>query len=301
MNSSKVSLAGAYPPIPTPFGPDGQVAHDQLTSNLRRWCETSLDGFVVLGSNGEYVFLSEEEKLAVWATARKAIPQGKRFIAGTGCESTLHTIQLTVRAAELGADAVLVVTPNYYKSRMDGPALVHHYRAVAEASPIPVIIYNVPAFTGIDLSAEAIAMAAEHPNVIGVKESSGNLPKLADIIRLSPPGFQVLAGSASFLYPAMCTGAVGGVMALASVAPEACAKLYRLSKEGQHEEARRLQLRLLAPNAMVTSRFGVPGLKYALDLVGYYGGLPRPPLLPLTEAQREEVRRVFQEAGLLKS
>jgi 4-hydroxy-2-oxoglutarate aldolase len=295
----RLSLSGVHSPICTPFNVDGSVAYDKLKSNLELWCKTPLNGFLVLGSNGEYVYLTEREKIQVLEAARAAIPRDRLYIAGTGCESTSATIALTREAARIGADAAIVVTPNYYKGRMDYAAMVAHYRAVADASPIPVLIYNVPVFTSVDLAADTVATLSRHPNIVGMKDSSGQLVKMSDMIRQADPDFQMLAGSTSFLYPGLCCGAVGGVMALANAAPEACARLYELFVEGKHIEARALHLTLQAPNAAVTGRFGVAGLKYAMELVGFYGGPVRPPLLPATPDAQTAIRAIFAEASLL--
>jgi 4-hydroxy-2-oxoglutarate aldolase len=295
-----VSLAGIFPPIPTPFTADGELALDRLKSNLAYWNTTGIAGYVVLGSNGEFPFLSEAEKLAVLETAGEHIAPGKVFIAGTGCESARHTIALTRRAAELGAHAAMVITPNYYKPRLDAAAFTAYYRAVADASPIPVAIYTMPSYTGVDISADAVARLSQHPNIIGMKDSGGAMAKYADMLRQVRPGFQLLAGSASFLYPALCLGATGGVCALANVAPAQVVELYGLALAGKHAEARALQHRLIAPNAAVTSGFGIAGLKHACELVGLYGGPVRLPLLPLGEAEQARLRAILAEAGILQ-
>jgi 4-hydroxy-2-oxoglutarate aldolase len=293
-----LSLSGIYPPIPTPFDAEGAIAHGRLAENIARWCATPVAGLVVLGTNGEFIYLHDQEKLEVLRTARQAIPKDKLFIAGTGCESTRFTLQLTEQAAAIGADVAMVITPHYFKSRMDAAAMRRHFLEVAERSPIPVTIYNMPANTGVDISAESVIELAHHPNVVGIKDSTGNAVKLGEIIRSAPSHFQVLAGSASFLYAAMMLGAVGGVAALANIAAEQCCQLYSLAKEGRHEEARQLQFKLIPPNTAVTSRFGVPGLKLALDWVGYYGGPPRSPLAPLDAAQQAALRAILTEAGI---
>ncbi len=289
---------GVYPPIPTPFV-DGEIAHDKLAENLTRWNRTDLAGYVVLGSNGEAAYLSEAERAAVIATARQAIPRDKLLIVGTGSESTRTTIERTRAAAEAGADAALVLTPCYYKGQMTTEALRRHYFALADASPIPILLYNVPKFTGLELSAETILELAQHPNIAGIKDSGGNVTKLGAVIRAAPDHFEVLAGSGGFFYPALVLGAVGGVLALANVAPDQCCQIYQATREGRHEQAQELQLRMIPLNAAVTTRFGVPGLKAALDLLGYYGGEPRSPLSPPNPAQVEEIRRILGEAGLL--
>ena len=299
MSKSTVTLRGVFPPIPTPFDAQGEVALGALVENLERWNQYDLAGYVVLGSNGEAVYLTEEEKLRVLETARPAIPAGKLMIAGTGCESTRGTIAFTRQAALAGADAALVVTPHYFGSKMTPDSLVRHYQAVAGASPIPVVLYNVPKFTHVDMDAAAIARAARHPNVVGIKDSGGNLAKLADVVRLAGPDFQVLAGSAGFFFAGLALGAVGGVLALANVAPQQCIDIYRLFKAGQWEEAAELQRRMVPVNAAVTARFGVAGLKAALDMLGYYGGPVRSPLLDLTESERQVLQGILAEGGLL--
>jgi len=296
---NEISLKGCFPPIPTPFDARGRVDHDHLALNLEKWQKTPLAGFAVLGSNGEAVLLKEDEKLDTWKTAGAAISKEHLFIAGTGCESTMETLELTEKAAHLGANAAMVVTPHYYKSRMNHRALVSHYTMIADHSPIPIILYNVPAFTGIDLSVETIAELAHHPNIIGLKESSGNLPKIGQLVDIKGAKFQVLAGSGSFLLPALAVGAVGGVMALASVAPHALAEIMKSFDKGDLRKAREIQLRLIPANGAVTARFGVPGLKAALDLIGMYGGPVRPPLLPLEEKQKNELEGILREAGIL--
>ncbi len=294
-----LSMAGIFPPIPTPFDAAGEVDLKALAANLERWNRHPLSGYVVLGTNGEFPFLSEAEKLKYLETARKHIPQAKLFMAGTGCESAHSTIALTKKAAALGADLAIVISPSYYKSRMDAAGLSHYYQAVADASPIPISIYNMPANTNVDMSAELLVKLSQHPNIAGLKDSSGNLAKLGEVIRFARPDFQVLAGSAGFLYPALCLGAVGGVLALANIAPQQCCDIVSLFKHGKHEDARELQLRMVVPNSAVTARFGVPGLKAAMDIVGNYGGAPRSPLLPLPDAQKEILRGILVEAGII--
>jgi len=298
MNTS-ISLKGCYPPIPTPFDEHGRVDHEHLASNIEKWQETPLRGFAVLGSNGEAVLLREAEKVEVWKTAGEAIDDEHIFIAGTGCESTAETLELTEKAAGLGADVALIVTPHYYKARMDRRALVTHYTTIADRSPIPIVLYNVPASTGLDMGADVVIELAAHPQIIGLKESSGNVIKMGQVVAAAREGFQVLAGSGSFLLPALSVGAVGGVMALASVAPHDLSEIVTSFDKGDLRKAKDIQLRLIAPNAAVTSQFGIAGLKAALDLIGMYGGPVRLPLLPLEPPQREELRRTMEKAELL--
>ena len=296
---NQISLKGCFPPIPTPFDERGKVDRDHLASNLEKWQTTPLSGFAVLGSNGEAVLLREAEKIETWKTAGEVIAKDRLFIAGTGCESTMETIDLTEKAASLGAHAALVVTPHYYKSRMDRRALVTHYITIADRSSIPIILYNVPAATGLDMSAEIVVELAGHPGIVGLKESSGNVVKLGQILGRAGDTFQVLAGSGSFLLPALAVGAVGGVMALASVAPHALNEIVVSFEKGDLRKAKEIQLRLIPTNAAVTSQFGIAGLKAALDLIGMYGGPVRPPLLPLESAQADELKRIMQAANLL--
>lgn len=295
-----LSMAGIFPPIPTPFDASGEMDLKALARNFERWNRYPLSGYVVLGSNGEFPYLSESEKLTYFEAVRKLIPQGKLFMAGTACESTHSTIALTKKAASLGADVAILITPSYYKSKMDAAGLSHYYQSVADASPIPMSMYNMPANTSVDMAADVIVKLSQHPNIVGLKDSSGNLAKLGEVIRSARPGFQVLAGSAGFLYPALCVGAVGGVLALANIAPQQCCDIVSLFQQGKHEDARELQLGMIAPNTAVTARFGVPGLKAALDMLGYYGGNPRSPMLPLPEAQKETLRNILVEAGILQ-
>ncbi len=300
MSQSTLVLSGVMPPIPTPFGDDGVVNHRALIENLERWNRYDLAGYVVLGSNGEGVLLTAEEKVGVWRTARSAIPRDKLLIAGTGCESTRETIALTRQAAEAEADAALVVTPHYYTARMTADSLVRHYHAVAEASPIPILVYNVPKFTGVNMDAAAVARAAQHPNVVGVKDTSGSVAQLADTVRLAGPGFQVLAGSASFLLAGLVVGAVGGILALANIAPVQALNIYRLFQSGAWDRAAELQRRMIPVNDAVTARFGIAGLKAALELLGYYGGPVRGPLLELTDGERQMLREILVEGGIVQ-
>ncbi len=294
-----ISLKGCFPPIPTPFDKQGRIDHDHLVSNLEKWQQTPLRGFAVLGSNGEAVMLREAEKLEVWKTAGEAIDDDHLFIAGTGCESTEETLELTEKAAGLGADVALVVTPHYYKARMDRRALVTHYTTIADRSPIPVVLYNVPASTGLDMGADVVIELSAHPNIIGLKESSGSVVKIGQVVAGAEECFQVLAGSGSFLLPTLAVGGVGGVMALASVAPHELNEVVISFDTGDLKKAKEIQVRLIAPNAAVTSQFGVAGLKAAVDLIGMYGGQPRPPLLPLERAQYDELKSILVKAGLL--
>ena len=299
MGGSGISLRGVFPPIPTPFDQDGEVHTTALRQNLRYWNRYELAGYVVLGSNGEAVYLSERERLRVLETAREEILPDRIMIAGAGSESTRQTVTLVRQAAKAGADAVLVSTPHYYGARMTRDSLVSHYRSVSDESPIPVLLYNVPKFTHVDMDAETVALAARYPGIIGIKDSSGNIAKLADIIRLCGPGFQVLAGSAGFFFAGLVLGAVGGVLALANVAPQQCVDIYGLALQGKWDAAAELQRRMLPVNAAITSRYGIAGLKSALDLLGCYGGPVRSPLLGLPPEERRVLRGILVDGGVL--
>ncbi|HHW18549.1 MAG TPA: dihydrodipicolinate synthase family protein [Firmicutes bacterium] len=291
------SIKGIFAPIPTPFI-DEEIAYDKLEENLGKWGETGLSGIVVLGSNGEQPFLDEEEKIELWAFARKHFPEDKLVIAGTGCESTRATIRLTKKAADVGVDAALVITPHYFKANMKDPALEQYYRDVADNSPIPVLLYNMPGNTGLNMTPPLVKRLSSHPKIKGIKDSSGNIVQISEIIRDVPPDFSVFAGSASFLLPALVMGAKGGTLASANVVPDLCVKIYDLVNEGKIEEARVIQKDILALNALVTSKYGVAGLKAALDMVGYFGGLPRRPILPIGEQEKAEIRSALEKLGV---
>ncbi len=294
------SLKGVFTPIPTPFDAEGQVAHDKLASNLAKWNQTALKCYLVLGSNGENVHLTEAERVQVFQTARQAIPADKYFIAGTGMGSTGATLTLTEQAAAAGADAALVVHPAYYKSQMTPAVLLNHYRIIADNSPIPILIYNLPPATGIDLPADLLVELAQHPKIIGVKDTGGNMPKIGETVRRTDPSFTVMSGSANFFYPSLAMGVEGGILALANVAPNHAVRLYDHFQAGELDKGRELHLRMLPVNLAVTSRFGVSGLKAALDMLGYYGGDPRLPLLPLDLDRRKELEGILLTAGLLE-
>ncbi|XP_025958687.2 4-hydroxy-2-oxoglutarate aldolase, mitochondrial [Dromaius novaehollandiae] len=295
-----LDLAGIFPPLATPFSPAGEVDYARLEGNLRRYASLPFRGFVVQGSSGEYPYLAPRERLEVVSRVRRALPGDRLLLAGSGCESTRATIEMTVSMAQAGADAALVVTPCYYRGAMSGIALERHYAEVAEASPIPVVLYSVPANTGLELPLEAVLALAQHPNVAGIKDSGGDITRLGLIVhKTRREGFQVLAGSAGFLLASYAVGAVGGVCALANVLGAPLCQLERLCREGRWQEARDLQLRLLEPNAAVTRRFGIPGLKKAMEWFGYYGGPCRAPLAPLSPAQEEELRETFSANGWL--
>jgi len=295
-----MDLQGIYPPLPTFFRADEELDLDTLRRHIQRLRDTGVAGYVLMGSNGEAVHLSDDERARVIEAARAAAGPEAQILVGVGTFATRATIARCHLAARAGGDVALVLPPHYYRGQMSNAALVAHYRAVADASPIPTVVYNMPANTGgLDLDAVTVLEIAEHPNVIGIKDSAGNIAKLAQIVAGARPNFATLAGSAGFLLPALAVGATGAVAALANIAPEWCCVLQRLFVEGQLAQARALQARLVPVNTAITSGYGVPGLKAALELTAGYGGIPRRPLLPLGAVERERLAGILAAAELL--
>lgn len=291
-----LKLEGIFPPITTPFDAQGELYRAKLKHNLERWNQTPLAGYVVCGSTGESVMLTTEEKLRLWEWAAEYAAPDKLLVAGTGMESVRETVELTNRAAALGYRAAMVRTPHYYKNLINNAAAqALYFRAVADQSRIPIMIYNWPQATGVDIPAEAVAALSEHPNIIAIKESSGNLEKVMRMIREVRPGFQVLVGSAPTLYPSLMVGAVGAVLAFANAAPLATVAVWEAVRKREYETARDWQDRISWPAVLVTTRYGVPGLKYAMDLKGYYGGPPRLPLAPPDPEARRQIEEAFRD------
>lgn len=287
-------LDGVLPPIPTPFDGDGRVDAAAMSANVTRWMQTRIRGVVVLGSNGEAPLLDEAESDAAIAAAREQVPSDRLCIAGTGRESTPAAIGAAKRAADLGADAVLVRTPSYFKPLLTPEAFVAHYTAVADASPAPVVLYNFTALTGVTLAVDVVARLAEHPNIVGMKESGSDLTYVSALIDATPDDFAVMAGSAPIFCPALVMGASGGVLAVASVATDLCTDLYDAVCAGRLGEARALQRRLTPVARLVTSAHGIPGLKAAVTLLGFTVGDPRPPLRPAGPAAVEQLRAAVE-------
>jgi len=287
-----MKLSGVMPPITTPFE-HGKLASTKLKMNFQKWNQTGLSGYLVLGSNGEAVYLNEKEKIKVVEISRESIPTSKIMLVGTGMESTQETILFTNQMAKIGADCALVVTPSYFKGSMKPQILYDHFIAVAESSRIGILIYNVPQFTGINLDPEVVAKLSEHSNILGIKDSSGNIGQLSEIINLSQKGFAVFVGSAPVFYPALCIGAVGGILAVANVVPQECVQIQNLFDKGKMNEARLLQSRLTHLAKAVTTKYGIGGLKMAMDLAGYFGGNPRLPLKRPGKEVEEEVKRLL--------
>ena len=294
-----MNIEGIFAPIGTPFKDDGSIDREMYSMNLRKLAKTSLSGIVSLGSNGEFAMLSFEEKLDLVKATRKELPSNKMLLVGTGCESLRDTIKLTNDAAEAGADAALVIGPSFYKSDLSEAALQKHFEGVADKSQIPVMLYNMPRNTGINLSSKLVLKLSAHPNIVGVKDSSGNIVQISEIIASAPEGFSVFAGSGSFLFVTTIMGGKGGTLAVANVAPDFCAELYQVSKAGNIERGRQMQLDLLALNDAVTAGFGIGGMKAAMEIAGFFGGLPRPPIQPATAEIREKIHIMMDKLHLV--
>lgn len=288
-------ISGIFPALVTPFESNEAVSLSAVKENIRRYNLTGVAGYVVLGSTGESVMLSKEEADSVLAASKEAAAPEKLLIAGTGAESTAETIVRTKRAAALGYPLALVKTPYYYKPVYRAETYIRHYRAVADASPIPILLYSVPQFTGISLETPEILTLSGHPNIAGIKDSSGNIQRAAEIVSGARKDFHVLTGGAAVIYPALAVGARGGILALAAALPEKCAELYNLVQAGQHEEARRLQLLLAQASKRIVGEHGIPGVKYGMDLRGYRGGLSRLPLLPLSEEKKQAIAEAVSQ------
>jgi len=289
-------LQGIYPPIATPFDHNGDLWKVKVQHNVDKWNRTGLAGYVVCGSTGESVMLTEAEKIQLWEWVAEYAAPEKLLIAGTGMESVRETVSLTNRAAAIGYKAVMVRTPHYYKNLINNsPAQMLYYRAVADQAKIPLIIYNWPQATGVDISPEAVAELSHHPNIIAVKESSGNLEKVMQMIREVKPGFHVLVGSAPTLAPSFAVGAVGAILAFANAAPYATICIWEAHRTRETEAALDWQNRISRASQLVTTKYGIPGLKYAMDLMGYYGGPPRLPLIPAGPQAKLEIDRAFAD------
>jgi len=291
-------FTGIFTPITTPFRSDDTLDEAALARNVDRWMKTPLTGLVVLGSNGEAAQLDDDEADRVVAIVRDRVPAGRPLIAGTGRESTKATIAATARAAAAGVDAVLVRTPSFFKSQMTTDIFVRHYSEVADASPVPVLLYNVTMFTGVNLLPEAVSRLAAHPNIVGLKESGSDIGQIAEYVSRTPDDFTVLAGSATTFFQALCAGCDGAVLALAALLPEECVALRSLVAERRIDEARALQQRVTPLARSVGGSYGVAGLKAALDQLGYTGGPPRPPLRPAPAPVVETICAQLAELGV---
>jgi len=293
-----MDLSGIYAPIAVPFTELGQIDEDGLSFNLEKWASSELDGIVFPGSNSEFPFLTEQEKLAIWKTCIAAMhAKGKKVIAGTGMESTSETIRLNDIAIDLGADAALIIPPYFYRPAMSHEVLMEHYLRVADSSSMPILLYNVPAYSGIDFQAQTILKLSEHANIMGMKDSSSNVIK-SSLILAKKPAFQLFCGTAGSLLPFLSIGAFGGIMALANFAIGPLVTLFKDFIKGDLDSAKNIQHNINAINTTVTSKFGVSGLKYAMNQCGFKGGYPRKPLLAVDDNTRAIIDELLVEAGL---
>jgi 4-hydroxy-2-oxoglutarate aldolase len=295
-SNQMMKLQGIFPPITTPFDRNGDIYPSKARHNIEKLNLVSLAGYVVLGSTGESVMLDSREKAQMWELAAKYAAPDKLLIAGTGAESVRETVALTNTAAGMGYKAAMVRTPHYFKNACHrSETQMLFFRTVADQSQIPLLIYNWPQTTGVDIAAEAVAALSEHPNIVGIKESSGNLEKVMQMIREARPGFNVLVGSAPTLWPSLQVGASGAVLAYANAAPYSCVAIWEAHLKREEEAGLDWQNRIASAARLVTVKHGIPGLKYAMDLNGYYGGPPRLPLTPPSAEAKKEIEEAFRD------
>jgi 4-hydroxy-2-oxoglutarate aldolase len=288
---------GIFAALVTPFIGE-KLSIEKFKDNIQKYNASALAGYVVLGSTGECVSLSDEESTCLVRAAKEAAAKGKKVIAGTARESTKLTVEFTNAMADLGIDAALVRPPSYYKSKMSRDALKKYYLTLAEKSRVPLIIYNIPQNTGISLESRLIMELSSHSNIIGLKESAGNLSFLGEVVPQVPAGFSYLLGSGNVILPGLVMGACGAILSVANAAPDICLKIYHLFQENKIEAAAKLQRDLIPLNKAIMETYGIPGLKYALDVQGYYGGPCRLPLLPIEENGKAELRGLLKRLGL---
>lgn len=295
-----INIKGVIPPMITPFDEHDKVDYYKFIENIESWNEYDLTGYLVLGSNSETVYLTEEEKLKLVELTVKHRKQGNLVIAGTGMESTSATIDLTNKAAVLGADCALIVTPFYYGGKMNDEALINYFTEVADNVKIPILIYNVTKFTHVNISPKAVGVLAKHPNIIGMKDSSGDIPQLVNFKRaIGNEEFNLMVGTASAWYPALTLGVEASVMALVNCCPQECVDVQKEFDNGNIDKSRELYERVFPVNSAVTGPFGIAGLKYACDLLGFEGGLVRKPLLQITEDEKLKLKDILVAAKVL--
>ncbi len=292
-------LRGIMAPMITPFKQNGDVDYDAFAFNVRKWAQTGMSGLLVLGSNSETPLLSEEEKLElIKITVDNA--NGKLVMAGTGMETVRETIALTNKAADLGVHCALILTPSFYDQAMTSAALEEYFTMVADGTQIPILLYNVPKFTHVNMAPALIAKLAKHPNIIGLKDSSGDMVQFASLVRLTQEDdFSLFVGTAGALYPALTLGADGGILALANCNPDECVEINNLYHKGEGEASRDLYQRIFSINTAVTATYGISGLKRACELMGYKGGYVRKPLQEVSDEKREEIRRILETAQVI--
>ena len=291
-------IKGVIPPMITPFKENGDVDYDRFARNIERWNEDRLSGYLVLGSNSETAYLNEQEKLKLIELTVKTAKKDRLILAGTGVESARETIALTNRAADMGVHGALILTPSYYFAKMNDEAQITFFSTVADQTKIPVLIYNVTPFTHINISAYAVSVLSRHPNIIGMKDSTGNIPQLVSFQRVMAESFNLMVGTVSAWYPALALGVKAGIFALANCAPNECALVQEAFDQGDLAKARETYVRIFPVNAAVTATYGISGLKYACDLLGYQGGFVRNPLLPLKPQEKEKIQEIIKAADL---
>ncbi|HEX5704103.1 MAG TPA: dihydrodipicolinate synthase family protein [Pyrinomonadaceae bacterium] len=292
-----INLSGVLLPMTTPFTATEDVDVAALNANIDRWNPAGISGYVVLGSTGERVNLDEREYLQVIEATRAAVPETMTFIVGAGQQSTRGTIAEIGRAAKAGAEAVLVITPHYYRNAINQQTLIEHYTAVADAVSVPVILYSMPDLTGIKIEPETAARLSEHPNIIGLKDSSNDVAKMRETVETVQEGFAVTVGNGTVFREALQAGAVGGILAVGCVVPELCLEIYRAVRAGEIDRATSLQEKLTPLARAVTRTYGIGGLKAAMDMGGYVGGIVRAPLQPASEAARTEIKELLLAAA----
>ena len=297
--TKNIKLEGVIPPVATPFKSNGQIDFSAYEKNLNKWVEKGVNGILAFGSNGETVHLTNDEKIELVKKSSEVLAEDKLLIAGSGGLTPEETIRLTNKSAQNGADVALIITPYFYSSNMTEKALIKYYEEVASKSEIPIMLYNVPKYTGIKIPLSVIAELSKNENVIGMKDSSGDITYLAQIMEVSADDFEPLVGTANAFYPALTLGVQGGILALANIAPAECVEVLNLVKENKLVEARKLYTKLIPANKAVTAKCGIPGLKVAMDKLGYYGGKPRKPLILLEEKEKEELFKTLEKADLL--
>jgi 4-hydroxy-2-oxoglutarate aldolase len=288
---------GVFAALTTPFDGDA-LSTEKFGENIEKYNSFKLTGYVIAGSSGEASYLTDNESENLVQTAKAAASPDKKIFVGTARESTAATVAFTKRMAALGADAALIRTPFYFKSQMTHQSLKRHYMTIADKVKIPVIPYHIPQITGISISPQLVIELAAHPNILGIKDSSGNLAFLGEVIQGLPPDFYYLLGAGSVFFQGLLMGASGGILRLADIVPAQCAEIYTLFMEKKWEEALKLQAALIPLNNAIIQKYGIPGAKYALDLLGYHGGLPRPPLLPLEENEKRDIEKILKELAL---
>lgn len=293
-----MDLSGVICPVVTPFV-DNRFAPDQMARNLEKWHTSKVSGYAVLGSTGEVPLLTTDERIAVVRTARAHVDRNKTLIVGTGFESTTETIDFIKRISEVEVDGVLVITPHYYKAQMSDEVYVDHFSTIAEHSPVPIIVYNVPKFTGVDMSTSVISKLSSHANIVGIKDSTDKISKISDLSTYSSVDFTVLIGNFSLFFHGLFSGLSGAVLAVANFASNACVDIHKRFDAKDYEGARTLFMELKPIAERIVGKYGVPGVKAALDICGYYGGAPRKPLMPLSEIERSGLKKLLQESKII--